>query len=600
MKLLIIDKYNKNEISVPLLEKVNSDLEFYKDYIFVENGTYSVKVDFETESGISEVYLFLGDICVNIQYDEIENIACLDNKRIFEDCFDAISIKIDVLYYDGNEKVLETPNLYVAIKKITCQYVQRMFKDIEDNYQGILNTFYSAGRKRIGITKSEVRGFKDTISLLSIIYTTLREVYPMFQQSINKTLSEQYKYSKSANVNKLDNQAINWIITHPEYVNQSVTPTSICIKQKYYSVDQINFLDKKESCETYENRAVLGFINTILQYINEKCLELENIIKEFDTKIPYAEIEKLPQDYDLGYKSVLFYYKELLRILKNYNESFGALFDAYLSCLKCTSDFLTSVPRYTFIFRQQYHYRRCFDSMVLWCETGNCNLQSIGSFLRLKKLSRMFEYYTLLKLKEAIIKNDFKPYDEPKYLMYENVRKDDINNFYSYIYKNGQTVVSLYYEPYIYTDKIKHGIDLYSTGYHFSKILKENRIRINNYWTPDFVLKFENSGKVLYFILDSKFSSYLSVQRYHIAELVNKYILGIASTNEYYSKIAGVWAIYPSEKGESLSLKKNLINSRKASLPIIAIEPLLTQDNSLRELIGYMHELFDEIYKDEL
>lgn len=139
----------------------------------------------------------------------------------------------------------------------------------------------------------------------------------------------------------------------------------------------------------------------------------------------------------------------------------------------------------------------------------------------------------------------------------------------------------------IYTDKIKHGIDLYSTGYHFSKILKENRIRINNYWTLDFVLDF-------------KFSSYSSVQRYHIAELVNKYILGIASTNEYYSKVAGVWAIYPSEKGESLSLKENLINSRKASLPIIEIEPLLIQDNSLRELIGYMHELFDEIYKDEL
>lgn len=152
----------------------------------------------------------------------------------------------------------------------------------------------------------------------------------------------------------------------------------------------------------------------------------------------------------------------------------------------------------------------------------------------------------------------------------------------------------------IYTDKIKQGIDLYSTGYHFSNILKENRIRINNYWTLDFVLKFENSGKVLYFVLDSKFSSYSSVQRYHIAELVNKYILGIASTNEYYSKVAGVWAIYPSEKGESLSLKKNLINSRKASLPIIEIEPLLIQDNSLRELIGYMHELFDEIYKDEL
>lgn len=295
---------------------------------------------------------------------------------------------------------------------------------------------------------------------------------------------------------------------------------------------------------------------------------------------------------------IIFHYKELFRILKNYSETFENLFDAYSSCLQCDLITVTSVPRYTFIFRQQYHYRRCFEAMVLWFEASNCNLQSIGCFLKLKKLSKLFEYYTLMKLKEAVLKNDFKLYDEPQRLVYENDTIVDVDNYYSYISKNGETKLSIYYEPHIYNNKTVNGIDLYSTGYHFLKILKENRIRKNEYWTPDFVLKFDNSGKCLYFILDSKFSAYSSVCNYHIAELANKYVLSIASENEYYSKVAGVWAIYPSDKSQRLNLKKNLIDSSKISIPIIAIEPLLTQGNSLIALVKYMNELYTEVYKD--
>lgn len=98
--------------------------------------------------------------------------------------------------------------------------------------------------------------------------------------------------------------------------------------------------------------------------------------------------------------------------------------------------------------------------------------------------------------------------------------------------------------------------------------------------------------------MDSKFSAYLSVCNYHIAELANKYVLSIASKNEYYSKVAGVWAIYPSDESKNLNMKKNLIDSSKISLPIIAIEPLLTQRNSLITLIKYMNELYAEMYKD--
>lgn len=293
---------------------------------------------------------------------------------------------------------------------------------------------------------------------------------------------------------------------------------------------------------------------------------------------------------------MLFYYKELQRTLKSYKESFENLFDAYLSCLKCEVISLNKVPRYTFIFREKFHYRRCFEAMVMWFEMGNCSLQSIGSFLRLKKLSRIFEYYTLLKLKEAVIQNNFKEYGESECHEYEGEVRKDIDNFYPYISKNGETKISIYYEPHIYRDKVLYGIDLYSIGYHFQRIFEDNRIVENKYWTPDFVVKFEEGTNSLYFILDSKFSSFKSVCNYHIAKLANKYALSIASKDEFYSKIAGVWAIYPSEKNERLNLKKNLIKSENISLPIIAIEPLLTNDNSLIEIVRGMKEIFDKMY----
>ena len=203
-----------------------------------------------------------------------------------------------------------------------------------------------------------------------------------------------------------------------------------------------------------------------------------------------------------------------------------------------------------------------------------------------------------MKLKEAVIQNNFKEYGESECHEYEGEERKDIDNFYPYISKNGETKLSIYYEPYIYRDKVLYGMDLYSTGYNFLKIVKENRKVTNKYWTPDFVVKFEEGKNSLYFILDSKFSSFKSVCDYHIADLANKYALSIASKDEFYSKIAGVWAIYPSEKKERLNLKKNLIKSEKVSLPIIAIEPLLTNDNSLIEIVKGMKEIFDRVYQE--
>lgn len=166
MEIKIRDEYYHQEISIPLLEQLTNNVEFYKDYIFVENGTYSIELNLETESDISEIYVYLGDLGLNTYYDEIANVVRVHEMRMFEDCFDVVNIKVEICYFDDNVKIFETPNLYVAVKKVTCQYVQSMLKDIEDNYPQIIDAFYSSSRKQVEISNGENRGYKDTISLI--------------------------------------------------------------------------------------------------------------------------------------------------------------------------------------------------------------------------------------------------------------------------------------------------------------------------------------------------------------------------------------------------------------------------------------------------
>lgn len=67
MEIKIIDEYNHQEISVALSADINSEIEFYKDNIFVENGLYSIFINFETDNNISYVRMFLEDICLDVQ-----------------------------------------------------------------------------------------------------------------------------------------------------------------------------------------------------------------------------------------------------------------------------------------------------------------------------------------------------------------------------------------------------------------------------------------------------------------------------------------------------------------------------------------------------
>ena len=103
-------------------------------------------------------------------------------------------------------------------------------------------------------------------------------------------------------------------------------------------------------------------------------------------------------------------------------------------------------------------------------------------------------------------------------------------------------------------------------------------------------------NKKAYFILDSKFSSFKTVKKHRMAEIINKYILSIATKDCYHSKVLGLWGIYPSLKNRHMNLKRNNVASSKESLPIIEIQALESDNNCMNDLIDRMIKISSDYF----
>lgn len=584
MILQIIDSYTKQSKSLSLLpERISVDRGFDEN-IFFENKKYKMKVDVQNLDQIKTVNVYIGDIQIPAYYDEEEKTVKCSADYIFIDCFDLVRIQIEIIFIDDTVNIFTTNQIRIAVPKTTNQYIEKMLFDIENNYSDIMEACFSKNKRESGISENGIKGLESTFVLLDDIYNIFKEVYPFFQNETSKKIDNKENIIQGCNANNITPENINWLFHHPENMKESKIESPIKVHGKYYHVENIRSSYRYESYNTYENQAVLGFIDHLIKYLDDLNSGVETQIEIYKKEIPANIRNQLPTEYDLAFNCIAFYYKEIHKRISYYANRYNNLYEAYHFCLQCETKVINAIPRYTFIFRQRFHYHQCFEAIVKWFEAGQYHLLTCNYFFKLKKLSKIFEYYTLLKIREGIEGHgaslqmtDCIIYDQEKEI-------SDINNYYRYVQNDNSSLkIEVYYEPYIYRDRIIKGLNLYSTGYKVLYGMQENK-----FWTPDFVIKISMENKETYFILDSKFSSFKTVKKYRMTEIINKYILGVATKDCYHSQVLGLWGIYPSLSDRHMSLKKNNVFSNKESLPLIEIQALENDNNCMNSLIDRM------------
>lgn len=534
----------------PFLEVVNNEL------LFFENFEY--KLIIRDSEVIDNTELFVGDYQIPLHYDSVTDCLETETGLIFEGCFDLACISIYIEDGEGDERVFYTDFLRVATTKQTAKQVEQMLGEIEENLPNFLEACFSRNRKKSGMMNDDIRSIWNTLKIIDEIIKVYEENYGYFSNHKKASVEFNEAIVDVKSMRMVDQESLKWIVCNPDSLIKTDQDSGIVINGRNYIPTKIKTYVSQYSYEVYENKVVLGFLQNVIDYIdyqvvgfNKEIIELKNI--------PECILVQLPNTHELTGRCVYIYYKGVIRQFSDKKMLLQEIYYRYEKILECQAEVIHGIPKLTNTFKHVYYYRLCYECMIKWFDAGDYTFDHINYLFKLKTLSRIFEYFCLIKLQAALVQcgYTFQGADKITYSLHEDT--ECINN--QYIFSGNGYELRLLYEPFIWVNKVNERVNLYSTGYNFLKSKWSNK------WTPDFILKISGRYKEYYYILDAKYSNAYNVKKRSMPELVLKYGTQIASKDKFYSDVIGIGAIYPGDIDKIYYFKKNVVNSRKQSLP---------------------------------
>ncbi len=584
MKLCIIKADGMSE-EVLMSERIPSLAMLNNELLFLEN--YQYKIIIRDNEGNENIELFVGDYSVTLHYNSSSDCYESEFDLIFNGCFDVANF---MLYVDGDgeEKILYTDYFRIATTKQTAKQVEEMLYEIEENLPNFLDVCFSRNMKKSGLVRNNMRSIWNTLKLVDDIIEVYEENYSYFLNHKKTSVERVASIVDVKAMRTINQESLRWIVCNPDILIPADYDSGITINGKNYIPSKVKTYLSQYSYEIYENKVVLGFLQTILDYLENQIVGFSKEIIELEN-IPEVIVAQLPNTHELTGRCVYIYYKGIIKCFEGKKSILQEVFYKYERALECSGEVLYGMPKLTNTFKQVYHYRMCYECMVRWFEAGDYTFDHLNYLFKLKTLSRIFEYFCLIKLQKAIVQSGYELQKAERVVYDLEDGAEDINN--QYVFGGNGYEITLLYEPSIFVNKVIDGVNLYSTGYNFVKS------RWNDKWTPDFIIRISTNRGEYYYILDAKYSNALNVKKRYIPELVLKYSSQIASKDKFFSDIIGIGAIYPGNADKIYFFKKNAVNSKKQSLPLFFSLTILGGDegdlvlkNRLDELLKIVEE----------
>ena len=534
---------NNKTIFLPLATKEIDDAfdDYFEkagdEYVYNDYAYYLSVIDEKGESSR------IDSIFVNNEI--IENSSFLSEKKpldIFRECFGIIKIEAVV---NGISYV--TQNIRVAMKEESVnKNILNMIDYIYDNCDDYLYEEHKNSKTEAGIITNPIVSIDSKLSLLSEIYDT----YVRMLNSLKKSAQTKYiSTNKIGDFNELQNvtpNTLNYIVNHPEELQPVNYNSGISINKQYYQPQKTLVKTVGYSHEIYENQVVVGFLKTVIRELEEIKITIENHKKRNTT--PYRK--------DGYIDSAYYIYTRNTKLLNNYLSSIDKsladikkLYVEYKKILNVSDLGVISIPRYTNIFRRIMPYNLVFKEIVKWFNCGNYDMSKSDLLLSFVSVSKIYEYFCLLKINHALEKCGYKSISKLPYKYAENryYRNTIYNNTFEFA--KGNINITVYFQPVIY-GKINgrdrpNSIGLFRNTTISIKdptilaLLDEREAQQGNYYTPDYLIKISANGITEYYILDAKHSSPNNIKRYQLPYLVFKYLFSI-STIARGTSVAGM------------------------------------------------------------
>lgn len=583
MRLCIIKIDGSSEESYlsnvkPSLNHINNEILLFENHLY--------KLIIRSEEIFDSMEVFIGEYSIPLIFNAATGCYETERKAVFSGCFDLTCVSVNIDYGYGEEKMYFSEYFRVATTKQTVKQVEQMLDEIEKNIPNFLEICFSHNWKKAGLLKNNVRSVWSTLKIIDEIINIYEENYGYFRNNKKSVVQKETVVVDIKSMRQVDQECLIWIASNPDSLTETKKDSIIKYKEKKYIPKKIKTYASKYSYDTYENRMILGFIRTIIDYIDNQVRGYSRRLLELES-IPNSIIIQIPNTHGLTGRCLYVYYKSIVHQFEKKKEILEELYYRYVNIFECVGNNIVGLPKLTNTFKQVYSYKVCYECMVKWFEFGGYTFEHLNYLFKLKTLSRIFEYYCLIKLQISILQNDYKLIESNRI---NDGSEDDLENINNkYVFSGHGCKLTLFYEPSIWVKRFNEGMNLYSTGYNFTKC------KWNNRWSPDFVLKISTLENEYYYILDAKYSNSNNVIKRYLPQLVLKYGSQIASKDKFISDVIGIGAIYPGDSDKMNCFKKNDVNSKKQSLPVYFSLAIAGEDKGNIDLGKRMKDLLSLI-----
>lgn len=468
----------------------------------------------------------------------------------------------------------------VSTNENKFQHIKGMMTYLLENNDRMLDLCFSRTKNKLKNDGLETASFDSVISLAEkIVYSFVEKGAGLKNQLRHRLelVKEDASGSNFYNINPYD------VIDNIDKLHQGYSPDSVNLLGKVYSMEGIQRENHINSFNLEENKVLVGGLMSIKEVLlgilddidvavepevaanNESYRAARNfgsttgfVIEDLYTQLTTIGMEK-------RINSVLDPVNELLYF---FEKEVKVVFDGY------------HPPLLSPFARKSSFYLATYRDLGEWYSLGSPDVGVDHDLTKIRSTSKIYELFSLYRVIDTLHKDGWIVDAAIEHAFFKNFIPSQVG------FRKDDCYLSIFYEKKVagFSVDTKHN-DLVALD-------KNNSRNQYNYYNPDFIIMKTSPNGVSYFVLDAKYSSSYTLQKYSVLDgLYDKYFSNLAVYNEndntlQKQAIKSVNAIHPF--GER-TLTKWPSHLPKISPDVSTI--LLSKDrNDLAGLLGLIND----------
>ena len=348
-------------------------------------------------------------------------------------------------------------------------------------------------------------------------------------------------------------------------------PTGLSDGHNHYQPRHALVSESLPTKETIENRVIVGFLLTAITKIDELVEQAQVALKQNScASAPPGYVSPIDAIWPIVNKRIQSTYDKLCVI----RSKIGELLSLYQRLLPVTTEPLAQVPEPTQAFLRLPVYRLFYELMDKWFSLPEYRISNETQVLAFLVNSQLYEYFVLASEIKGIEDSGFVLQTSFNFNWLEteaNIGVEDTKFANTFVFRKGDSVATLYFQPVIAGDVSTHnnGIGLQ----RITTLTLNHGMAGAHFYRPDFIIKVQNGNSAHYTIMDAKYSTLETVQRYYAADLAFKYLTSVRCTR-VGDQIRGLHIYYGKRGSEDVRITNfwNLLTNEHMAIPHFSAE----------------------------